>query len=158
MGSAGLEWAQQARDEYGMKQLAADGIGISFSGNTDFAWRSFYIYWICQTDNDLNIWRERITHRRARCSCYGEDGGRILASKCVCLPITFLCQSMAVGGWMRPWVEQGIGAHPLPPLMPLLSLLALDIAHFFTYSFLSLFFLFKLSVMLFPETEKLMGT
>lgn len=71
-----------------MKQLAADGIGISFSGNTDFAWRSFYIYWICQTDNDLNIWRERITHRRARCSCDGEDGGCILALKRGCLPIT----------------------------------------------------------------------
>ena len=136
MGSAGLEWAQQDWDEYGMKQLAADGIGISFSGNTDFAWRSFYIYWICQTDNDLNIWRERKTHCRARCSCVGEDGGCALAPQRACLPITPPCQSMAVGGWLRPWAEQGRGAHPLPPLMPLLSLFALDIAHF-THSFLS---------------------
>jgi len=43
MDSAGLEWAQQEGGEYGMKQLAADGIEISFSGSTDFAWRSPYI-------------------------------------------------------------------------------------------------------------------
>lgn len=52
----------------------------------------------------------------------------------------------------------GHRSSPAASHMPLLSLLALDIAHFFTYSFLSLFFPFKLSVMLFPETEKLMGT
>lgn len=141
-----------------MKQLAADGIGISFSGNTDFAWRFFYISWICQTDNDLNIWRERITHRRARCSCDGEDGGCILASKCVCLPITFLCQSMAMGGWMRPLAERA------EELTRCLSLCC-----YFPYLFWTLlisspilffppFLLLKLSVLLFPETEKLMGT